>query len=394
MKKDNRVTERSRRLFLVRENRIFREKNGSFSTDDPALAGYSWRLPFDGISTARLVCRVETQGAPRKYRVEGEVLPLPHYRGAVAAGLKAFNVWYTLLREVRRGDVVVVRVPGPIGLAATLAASAKRAKIAAEVVGDVADVALSGAGGSAVRSTVTALVLLTRWQVRRALVVRYVTSTYLQERYPAALEARQVSVSDVQVTLAPRGSRAYVPHSLVAVGSQEQLYKGHHILIDAVALLRQTFPEVNLTLVGSGARQDQLRTYAQSRGVANCVNFAGYINDRDYLASVVVKHEIFVMPSLTEGLPRALIEAMALGLPCIGSKAGGIPELLPEESLVDAGDAVGLAERIGDFFQNPKLQDRVAAKGLQRAEEFAGPAQDLKLNAWLQLVTELLEAEK
>ena len=80
--------------------------------------------------------------------------------------------------------------------------------------------------------------------------------------------------------------------------------------------------------------------------------------------------DLFVMPSRTEGLPRALLEAMAKGLPCVASRVGGIPELLSEEALVAPDDPAALAAAIARFAHTPALMDAEAQRNLAVAHHF------------------------
>ena len=77
--------------------------------------------------------------------------------------------------------------------------------------------------------------------------------------------------------------------------------------------------------------------------------------------------DLFVLPSRQEGMPRALIEAMARGLPCIATRVGGVPELLPEDVLVAPGDAGELAAKILEVAASPTLGARLGAQNLGRA---------------------------
>ena len=80
--------------------------------------------------------------------------------------------------------------------------------------------------------------------------------------------------------------------------------------------------------------------------------------------------DLFVLPSLGEGLPRSMIEAMARALPCIGSTAGGIPELLPQEDLVPPGDARALAQKIREVLTNPHRLTQMSARNLATSQQY------------------------
>ena len=146
------------------------------------------------------------------------------------------------------------------------------------------------------------------------------------------------------------------PPDALVVGSIGWLtdIKGHEYLIEAVAKLKQDFPALHLVIVGSGDRHDALVQQAELAGLRDAVHLLGH---RDDIEACLAGMDVFVLPSLNEGMGRALIEAMAAGLPVIASRVGGIPAVINHEHtglLVSPGDAGALAEAIKRFLDRPE----------------------------------------
>jgi glycosyltransferase involved in cell wall biosynthesis len=157
---------------------------------------------------------------------------------------------------------------------------------------------------------------------------------------------------------------------LVTVGSLEQLYKGVDVLIRAVALCRSALPRIQLVVVGDGRYRDDLQRLADILGAADCVTFVGTLRQGAAMWRELDRADLFVLPSRTEGLPRAMIEAMARALPCIGTSVGGIPELLPEEDMVPPGDAAVLASKILEVAGDADRRSSMSRRNLDKAKEF------------------------
>jgi len=145
---------------------------------------------------------------------------------------------------------------------------------------------------------------------------------------------------------------------LVSVGRLEA-EKGHWNLLDAMRILTERGEPVRLTLIGGGGELPKLQEKAASFELD--VEFCGALTDRKELFSRVANSDVFVIPSLTEGMPRALLEAMAIGLPCVGTRVGGIPEVLAKHDMVTPGDPDELAAAITRF-RDPEIR---AARGLR-----------------------------
>lgn len=157
---------------------------------------------------------------------------------------------------------------------------------------------------------------------------------------------------------------------IVSVGRIEPL-KGQIHLVGACGRIGESLPEFRLLFVGDTtdpAYRRDCEAMASAQGIARQVVFAG---ERDDIAGILGCADIFVLPSLYEAFPRAVIEAMGSGLPVIVTDAGGCPEAV-EEGLsgfvVPAGDPEALAGRILQLGKDRELRHRMGDRGRQRAK--------------------------
>ena len=149
-----------------------------------------------------------------------------------------------------------------------------------------------------------------------------------------------------------------------------QLYKAPDVLLRAVSLCYQEGLELEVVLIGDGRFRPRLEALAHELRIASRVKFLGLLRTPESVRRELDKSDLFVLPSRTEGLPRAMIEAMARGLPCIGSTAGGIPELLSDEDLVPPGNARILADKIIEVIRRPSRMSEMSARNLKVAAGF------------------------
>lgn len=147
---------------------------------------------------------------------------------------------------------------------------------------------------------------------------------------------------------------------LVSVGRLER-EKGHYILLQAMVELKKEGVNSTLVLVGDGSEMHRLKSFSKDQEIDVC--FLGAVTDRNLLFNTVVACDVFVIPSLTEGMPRALLEAMAIGMPCIGSRVSGVPEVLEDDSMAMAGDVGSLVCRIHEFC-SVSLRGQVGTRNL------------------------------
>ncbi|MGA8480342.1 MAG: glycosyltransferase family 4 protein, partial [Chthoniobacterales bacterium] len=118
----------------------------------------------------------------------------------------------------------------------------------------------------------------------------------------------------------------------------------------------------------------KVESRAASHGLANRVQFRGQLTTPEAIRAELDQADLFVLPSRQEGLPRAMIEAMARALPCLGSTVGGIPELLSAEDLVPPNDAPALADKICEVLADPSRMARMSARNLEKAREYSDGA--------------------
>ena len=151
-------------------------------------------------------------------------------------------------------------------------------------------------------------------------------------------------------------------HPLVAVVANLWPVKGHRTLLDAIEIVRRDRPDVRFALVGDGPERELLQARAPA-----CVSFLGTRYD---VPAILSRADAFCLPSLAEGLPNAVMEAMAARLPVVASAVGGVPELVSAETgfIAEPGNANSLATHLLRLLNDPRHASELGARGRLKIE--------------------------
>ncbi|MBN2241420.1 MAG: glycosyltransferase family 4 protein [Acidobacteria bacterium] len=171
------------------------------------------------------------------------------------------------------------------------------------------------------------------------------------------------------------GKKADNPLSIVTVA---RLYvtKGLQHLLDAIPRVKAVRPSVDFKVYGEGALRAELAAYAAELGLDGEKIFVGAFTDRKQLSQILGEADIFVLPSVLEGQPFALVEAMAHGCAIVATAVGGIPELIRDGVnglLCEPADPDGLARKIVALMDDPGLRLKLGDAARRSYED--GPFQ-------------------
>ena len=362
------------------------------------MARSFWERYLDVFHTVRIVARAApVERAPEGWLpVTGKNIlfhRVPDFHGPWQCFKQYPAIRAAILSAVPAHGAVILRVASQIANILERPLNKKQHPYALEVIGDPHEVFAPGVVDHPLRP-------FFRWhfsrhlrrQCQRARGVAYVTKRALQERYPsrfmsmnisdvdlpeAAILGRAFSTHYSSVELEPTSIAEYArkpkqhgPYELVTVGSLAQLYKGTDVLLEAIARCVGAGLDLTAVIVGDGKYRLDLMAQSERLGLASRVRFAGQVTAGEPVRRILDTADLFVLPSRTEGLPRAMIEAMARALPCIGSAVGGIPELLDLSDLVPAGDPSALAAKIQEVLKDPLRIETMSGRNLAVALEF------------------------
>jgi glycosyltransferase involved in cell wall biosynthesis len=294
--------------------------------------------------------------------------------------------------RLKHSAVTVEAVPldGPLSLSATLAVAAVLRRTGAEVLHThefgQAMVGAVAARLAGIRHVITmhgGRYFAERWRRRLLLRLAIALSTAITAvSVPLAEELeRSLHLRRGRVVRLPNGTRPAsggpngvreslgIPANsplLVAVGNLYPV-KGHRHLLSALALLGDRSPPVHLAIAGRGGEERTLRAQAQATALTDRVHLLGLRSD---VGSLLHAADLFVHPSLAEGLPLAVLEAMFAERPIIATAVGGVPAALEEGKsglLVPPGDPVALAQAIDRLLSDPERSGALGTRAAARA---------------------------
>ena len=145
--------------------------------------------------------------------------------------------------------------------------------------------------------------------------------------------------------------------------------KGQRHFIDAVPFILEKYPAAKFMIVGSGQLEAELKDRVSRLGLSDSIIFAGF---RDDVGNCLEAFDLFVLPSVMEGLNNSIVEAMMMGKPVVATDTGGIPEIVRHGEtglLVSPGNPALLAEAALELLKSPKRASTLAAAGREFAME-------------------------
>jgi glycosyltransferase involved in cell wall biosynthesis len=243
-----------------------------------------------------------------------------------------------IIKTLQNCDALIARLPSEIGLLSISVAKQLKLPYAIELVADPFK-ALWYHGKFIGKLYAPILSYRVKNTVKNCDYVLYVTREYLQKRYPS--NGHKESCSNVEIdcqlieVLHDRIKKIEANKSkkvIGLIGSLSTKYKGIDSAIKALSYIKKELPDIQLRILGSGDPK-KWKALVKELGLEHKVIFDGVLPAGEAVYKWLDQIDLYIQPSLTEGLPRALIEAMSRGCPAIGSKVGGIPELLQEECM-------------------------------------------------------------
>lgn len=251
-----------------------------------------------------------------------------------------------------------------IGVALALSLAAPRPLLVASVANDPHRQALIHRHAGRLLAPRIDLHIATSPGIREAILRAYADRPRRVETIMPGVDLRRVDRSQVN----PATVAGYRRSASRVIGTVARLatQKAVHVLLDATPLLLQQFPDARVLIVGDGPLKATLEQQAQRLGISSAVTFAGYQED---VASAYAAMDVFVLPSRDEGYGIVFLEAMAMGVPVVGTRVIGSTDAVDDGVtglLVPYADAPALAQTAVRILRDAELGRRLSSTAAER----------------------------
>lgn len=377
-------------LVFATEARFIRNFSGDIYSIDGSYSNQLWDRYLKSFNKIFVVARVRFDpefSNKNKYLANGKkvhFIELPYFIGPVNFIRNRNKIKNVLKNKLPLTDCAYLcRVPGTIGTLVINLLKKNKKHYGLEVVGDPWDVFSIGSIRHPLRPFL-------KWYgyinlvkiVKSASAILYVTKFTLQNRYPAnpvayTTYASNVRIDNSQISNSFKTWKPKSSYKIISVGSLAQMYKSPDVVLKAIRQLHDEGIGCELIWLGDGNFKSDMIKLAKQLKISDKVSFLGNLSGEQVM-NYLKKSDIFILASRTEGLPRAMIEAMASGLPCIGTRVGGIPELLDNQVLVKPGSSNQLANMIKKIITDKVFYNSQAKTNLKTSENYVETVLDAR----------------
>lgn len=262
--------------------------------------------------------------------------------------------FFKIIKLLKKSDYIVVRLPSFLGIFVLILNIFFNKKYFVELVGDAEDSLTfrKSKKNHLYLLMVSFFVFLNKFFVKYASGIIYVTKNNLQNKYPSEAKINKgisdviLNIENIKKDLDFYKQKNINGFKVGLIGSFNNEYKGIDCAIQAIHELKILGFNANLHILGTGCLQGNYEHLAGQLGVSDSIFFDGSLAGGKAVFEWLDTLDIYIQPSKTEGLPRALLEAMSRGLPIVASNVGGIPELINSNWLIEPNDPKKLAKKI------------------------------------------------
>ena len=347
------------------------------------IYGYDfWKRYLDVFETVTVASRLgkadysQVDGYLRSDGDRVSFAPMPMVRGMKGYIKKFVPFIRDAKKAVENEDCAIIRLPS---IAATFIEAAYKRKHKPYVIEVVVDPMNAYAGNKLAANVLTA-------QLKKSCInangVSYVTQYALQKQYPNRaringkntrqyFESYYSSIILKDSFFAPARDYTQIGNKIQLVHTANNInndVKGHDIKV--VKKLNDLGIDASVTFIGDGDLRSELEKMAEKLGVGDKVVFTGLLGSALEVREKLLDADMFILPTKAEGLPRAVIEAMAVGLPCLSTPVNGIPELLETEYMFDPIDVDGFTNKIVELLNNPEKLTQMSIRNIKKAREY------------------------
>lgn len=373
------------KVLVAADAHIYQAIDGTFWT--PKIYGYKfWRRYLDVFDDVKVVARVKnTKLVSNQWmRVDGphvEVFGVPFYQGPRQLLTKYVQIQCILKNASKGCDVAIIRMPSQTAYM-TYKHLPNNIPIGGEVVYDPTDDVNDKSIGFLMHTLNVKISKQLKKFCLKANGVSYVTEKSIQKHYPSTAKIKGESERYFEsyystITLSndaytcPRdySGRKNLVLALSDVSMNSER-KGERTLINIVKLVIDKGYDVKAIIIGDGSKKSEFMHLADELGIKDLILFTGLLPSSDAVREYLLKSDVFVFPTKAEGLPRGILEAMAVGMPVLSSPVGGIPEILDQECLYNPNDVEGYAKEICKMIDDTSLLNEMSKRNFEKAQEF------------------------
>lgn len=395
------------KIMVVADGHYYRASNNEIYVDSVFDYNFYKRYlqVYDDII---VVARIENlKYVPNdKKKASGENIEfwdLPNYKGPFQYAKKYFLIKQQVKKYVRNIDAAIFRLPGATANIMCMEFSKLNKPFAVEVVVDPWEYFKKGTVKSIVRPIVR--LIWTRFVKKMCLKangVSYVTEYYLQKRYPckalinpkdksyftsyySSVDLKSESIHEPkEYSNKAKYIISHVANAFTGYG------KGHLTLMRAVKLVLDKGYNVEVQFIGDGPLKNEFIEYSKKLDIKNNVMFLGKLPSGEAVREAIAESDLFVFPTLAEGLPRVLLEAMSVGLPCISSPICGIPEILDSEFLVEYDDYKLFADKIIQLITNPDTYVKASKDNIATTQKYTDKILNIRRRNFYQAFKDII----